>query len=471
MHYVQGQDRNQATLFPETVDEYIDEENPVRFLDVFINELDLVTLGFQYAQTKSTGRPPYNPGDLLKLYLYGYLNTIRSSRKLERECARNVELIWLLRRLKPDFKTIADFRKNNSLAIRRVCGQFTLLCKQLKLFSGQLVAIDGSKFRAVNSKKRNFTKSKLKALLANIDKKINNYMTLLDSTDKQEAGTNGSNEPGLQEKIATYKERRSTYEALLKEMDRSGQSQASLVDPDSRRMKNGIVGYNVQTAVDSKNKLIVAGDVTNEENDKKQLERMAKAAKETLEQDTLDVVADKGYYDKNKIRGCLNDKIIPYIDKPRTSSCKKKGLYSKDDFRYDKQQDCYWCPGGEKLTVEFVDNKNERIVYATAGCATCCLRRQCTTNKMGRKIYRWRDEYLLEETAQRVSLCPDIMRRRKALVEHPFGTLKRVMNQGYFLTRGLDKVRTEFSLSVLAFNLKRVLNLVDMPTLLAAAKG
>jgi hypothetical protein len=410
---------------------------------------------------------------LLKLYLYGYLNRVRSSRMLEREAQRNLELLWLLGKLTPDHKTIADFRKDNLAALRQVCREFTELCKALELFGGELVAIDGSKFLAVNSRQRNFSQTKLTRALQDLDEKIARYLTELDQQDAQEANVTPVTADDLKVKIDHLRTRQAHYQTLQHQLEQSGQTQLSLTDPDSRSMPCGqgtVVAYNVQTAVDSKHKLIVAHEVTNAVTDQDQLAPMAQAAKETLGVATLDATADKGYYDGQAIKDCLAQGITPYVPKPHTSVNQQRGLYTKDDFRYDPDQDRYRCPQGAELDFRFATVENGRAMryYATTACRTCAARALCTSNKGGRRITRWADEHLLDEMAERVKAHPEIVGQRKALSEHPFGTLKRAMGQGYFLMKGLLKVNTEMSLTVLAYNLKRALNLLGVTKLLAA---
>jgi transposase len=476
MGFIHGANRHAEILFPERLDDYIAEENPVRFLDAFVDHLSLTTLGFQRAQPAVTGRPAYDPADLLKLYMYGYLYRLRSSRRLEQETHRNVELMWLLKKLRPDHKTIADFRKNNLAPLRQVCREFTLLCKRLDLFAGELVAIDGSKFKAVNAKERNFTPDRLAKLLQQIDQRVEGYLKDLDGQDNQdEAGTpGGAVAENLQAKIEALQQRKLLYVDLQAQLEASGATQLSLTDPESRAMKIGkgrgtAVCYNVQTAVDSKHKLIIANDVTNDTGDRDCLSPMARQAKDILG-GPFDAVADVGYYHGEEVKACLKAGITPYVVRPVTSANQKLGLFSKDDFTYDGATDTYQCPAGEQLTFRFATVEQGRHIryYATAACRACPLKQQCTRNKSGRRLTRWVDEHLLEEMEQRVRSRPEVMKQRKQLVEHPFGTMKRWWDAGYFLMRGLEKVRTEFSLTVLAYNLRRVLNLVEMPRLIAA---
>ena len=476
MGFIHGVNRHEAILFPERLDDYIAAENPVRFLDAFVDRLDRTTLGFQRATPAATGRPAYDPADLVKLYIYGYLYRLRSSRRLEQETHRNVELMWLLKKLRPDHKTIADFRKNNLGPLRQVCREFTVLCKQLDLFAGALVAIDGSKFKAVNAKERNFTPDKLAKLLQQIDQRVEGYLQELDGQDHQdEAGTpGGAVADNLQAKIEALQQRKLFYTDLQAQLEASGATQLSLTDPESRAMKLGKgrgteVCYNVQAAVDSKHKLIIANDVTNDPGDRDWLSPMALQAKDILGS-PFEAVADVGYYHGEEVKTCLEAGITPYVARPITSANAKLGLFSKDDFRYDQATDTYQCPASAWLTFRFdaVEHGRHIRYYATSACGGCALKPQCTRSQGGRRITRWVDEHLLEAMEQRVRSRPEVMKQRKQLVEHPFGTMKRWWDAGYFLMRGLEKVRTECSLTVLAYNLRRVLNLVEMPRLLAA---
>lgn len=473
MGSISGMNREQVLLFPEIVDDYIAENNPVRFIDAYVESLDLAALGFTPAVPKETGRPAYAPADLLKLYIYGYLNKIRSSRKLEQETHRNVEVMWLLGQLTPDFKTSADFRKDHANALKHVCGEFTLLCKQLDLFGRELLAIDGSKFKAVNNKDRNFSEKKLKQLLKHIHEKIDIYLQELDQQDTIEAQVNHPTVEELKEKILQRQSRKQHYETLLQHLATSGASQISLTDADSRSMKTKQgtdVCYNVQLAVDQKHKLIVAHEVTNAVTDQNQLATMAIRAKDTLETDHLEAIADMGYYDGDEVQKCLDEGIVPSIPKPNTSANSKLGLFGKDDFAYDAQNACYYCPAGQSLTFRFETVEQGRHIryYSTSACQRCRLKPQCTRNKENRRITRWGHESIMEDMQQRVIANPEKVKLRKSIVEHPFGTIKRCMDHGYFLTRGLAKVRGEMSLTVLVYNVKRVINIIGVQELIAA---
>ena len=472
MSFIEGVGRNQHTLFPEVLDDYIPFEHPVRFIDAYVAQLDLAGLDFERATAAETGRPGYDPGDLLRLYIYGYLNGVCSSRKLEREAQRNVELMWLLRRLCPDHKTIAEFRRHNKKAIRRLFREFTLLCKNLNLFGAELVAIDGSKFRAVNAKKRNYSRKMLEEIVKSIDEKISRYLENADITDKADDAKTESTDAASKE-LAKLTERAAEVRAMLSVLDASGESQISLTDPDSRAMKlrSGTdVCYNAQTAVDAKHNLIVAVEVTNEATDRNWLSPMAIDAKQTLGVESLNVVADKGYSSAREVEACDEANITAYVPKPETSANKALGLFTKNDFAFVSERDVYICPAGKELTFRHAATEKGRDVryYKTNECRNCAIRQQCTRNSESRRISRTANEHVLERMNLRVAANPELMRRRKAIVEHPFGTIKRWMNQSYFLMRGLENVRTEFSLSAFAYNLKRVLNIMSVPDLIRA---
>jgi len=473
MTYIPGVDRTQAVLLPEVLDDYVGPDHPVRFLDAFVAQLDLAALGFQRAVPADTGRPGYDPGDLLRLYLYGYLHRIRSSRRLEQESQRNVELMWLLRRLTPDFKTIADFRRDHPQALKGVGREFILLCRRLELFGGELLAIDGSKFRAVNARDRSYTAPRLAKLMKDIDTTVAVYLQRLDDHDQREADVLSPSTADLRAHIAALQQRRATYDALQADLAASGATALSLTDPDSRPMVSGAgieICYNVQTAVAAKHKLIVAETVTNAAADRAQLSPLAMAAQAILEAPGPVVVADQGYYHGAEIKACLDAGITPLVPRPLTSANAALGLYTKEDFRYDPATDAYRCPAGARLTYRTTTVELGRTIknYRTRACTGCGLKARCTRNKEGRKLTRWVHEDLLEAMAQRLRAQPEVFAQRKCLAEHPYGTMKRSMDQGYFLLKGLAKVRGEFSLTTLAYNLKRVINLLGVPRLLAA---
>lgn len=477
MNHIQGSDRGEVLLLPEALDDYITPENPVRFIDAFVARLDLAAHGFKHAVLHDTGRPPYHPGDLLRLYLYGYLNRLRSSRRLEREAARNLELIWLLRKLRPDFKTIADFRKDNGRGIKAVCREFTLLCRQLELFGGELVAIDSTKIKAQNSKQRNYSQARLRALLEEIESKVSSYLGALDQADRQESAGAAAqpelNVTELKQKIAQLQERRAEYQELSKALEESGATQVSLTDPDSRAMSMGqgsTIGYNVQAAVDAKHSLVLDTEITTTTSDLNALGTMALKAQEAVGKNDLNVVADKGYYNGKEVLACDTVGVTAYVSKPLTSANAARGLYGKESFRYDAEKNCYHCPAGKTLTYRFSTHELGRPIhyYRASECKQCPLRTKCTRNKANRTITRLAFEEVQEAMEQRVRANPQIMRRRKAIIEHVFGTIKRAFGYDHFLCRGKRKVATEINLTMLAYNFKRVCHLVGVPQLVKA---
>lgn len=471
MRYIKGTDREQVILFPEVIDDYITEENPVRFIDAFIESLDLKELGFKHAELNPTGRPPYNPSDLLKLYIYGYLNRVRSSRFLEKECKKNVEAMWLLKKLTPDFKTIADFRKDNKDGIKKVFKEFIILCKKLDLFGGELVAIDGSKFKAVNSKKRNFNEATLQKKLKDIEEKIETYFEELENNDDSEANISPCDAKGLKKKIEVLKDRKEEYQELLKKLKESGESQISLTDPDSRKMLSNQameICYNVQMTVDEKNKLILDYEVTNENDDSSHLSEMSERAKQILEVDKLEVLADANYYEAEEIKKCVDNGITPYIPE-RNNEVRKDidpSLY-RSKFRYDKEKDIYICPAGDELRFFGTYSARMERLYRSDKCSSCQLRSKCTSNKRGRILTRWEHEDILDDMRTRIKENKDKVKKRKELAEHPFGTIKRAFNQGYMLLKRLPKVGTEASLTMLAYDITRVINIMGIKKLMA----
>ena len=472
MKHRSGLDRSQTLMFPERLEDYIGAENPVRFLEAFVTNLDLHALGFAKAQVAATGRPPYDPGALLKLYLYGYLHRIRSSRLLEAECHRNVEVIWLLGKLAPDFKTIADFRKDNLRPLRAVSRQFVVLCRKLELFGGQLLAIDGSKFGAVNARDQNYNAAKLKELMDRADARLAEYLEAMDSADTAERGVAALSKEELAAKIAALREKQEWHAELLEQLDEE-QKQISTTDPESRKLPTAqgtVVGYNAQVAVDAKHKLIAAQDVTNEVTDLKQLANVALAAKSNLEVKQTEVVADAGYYNAAEVSRCAEQGITAYIPKADTSANTARGLYGKSRFKYDETKDVYVCPAGGELTYRFATYElgRELRYYRASGCKGCALKQQCTRNKANRTITREENEGLMEAMAARMKAQPWKFKLRKTLAEHPFGTIKRWFGYTHFLLKGLEKVRTEWSLTTLVYNLKRVLNLVSFEKLMQA---
>lgn len=470
----QGTDRTQGILLPEQLDDYVAEDNPVRVIDVFVDSLDLATLGFDGIKPAATGRPAYHPSVLLKIYIYGYLNRIQSSRRLEREAQRNVELMWLTSRLMPDFKTIADFRKDNGPAIRNVCRQFMLVCQKLDLFAEAIVAIDGSKFKAVNNRDKNFTSAKLKARIEQLEESIGRYLDELDRADRQPALVPESRVVHIKEKIASLKEQVGRFNELNRQLQACPDKQLSLSDPDARSMATsgkgtGIVGYNVQAAVDTKNHLIVAHEVTNVGHDRTQLASMAKKAREATKSTDLTVLADRGYFSGQEILACEEEGITPLVPKPLTSNSKAEGRFDKQDFIYISQSDEYQCPAGQRATWRFATvEKGMRLhKYWAKACPACPIRGQCTTSSY-RRITRWEHEDVLDRMHQRLSERPDAAKLRKQTVEHAFGTLKAWMGATHFSMKTLPKVRTEMSLHVLAYNFKRVLQIIGVQPMIRA---
>jgi transposase len=476
--FIEGVDRSQTTLFPDRLEDWIDEDNPVRAIEVFVDELDLFDLGFARVVPKRTGAPAYHPADLLKLYIYGYLNRVQSSRRLEREAGRNVEVMWLVGRLVPDHKTIANFRKDNGRAIRKVCAEFVALCRDLDLFVDAWVAIDGSKFKAVNSRDRNATRGKIDRRRKEIEKSIARYLRQLDTADRQEpSGAGTKKKARLADRLAMLKEKMTELEALEAEVLASPDQQVSLTDPDARSMAtkakgSGMVGYNVQAAVDTTHHLIVAHDVINEGHDRAQLAAMSKKAKAALGTNELEVIADSGYFNGEEILECGKANITATLPKPQTSSNQAKGLFIKQDFRYVADGDIYICPAGERLTYRFTNVEKGLTLrrYWTNACRDCAIRDRCTEGKE-RRITRWEHEHVVEAVERRIDENPETMRTRRNTVEHPFGTIKAWMGATHFQMKALKNVATEMALHVLAYNLKRVMNILGIRPLIAAMRA
>ena len=475
--FIESAARDQVALLPESLDDYVDAENPVRVIDVFVDELDLMSLGFEGASPSLTGRPAYHPSTLLKLYIYGYLNRLQSSRRLEREAQRNLELIWLTGRLTPDFKTIADFRKDNGDAIRKVCRQFVVLCRQLKLFSDATVAIDGSKFKAVNNRDKNFTDRKLQARMEQLEQGIARYMDELDRADREPACVPEERVPRLKEKIEKLKAQMQKLGEIETQMRAAPDGQISLTDPDARSMATsgrgtGMVGYNVQTAVDLKNHMIVAHEVVNVGHDRSQLAAMANLARDAIGENQLTALADRGYFKSDEILRCEQDGIKTLVPKPLTSNSKAEGRFDKRDFIYIESDDEYRCPAGERAIRRFTTIEAGLTIhkYWPSACPNCKLKPQCTTGPY-RRVARWEHEKVLEEMQRRLDQTPQAARLRRQTVEHPFGTLKFWMGSAHFLMKTLPRVRTEMSLHVLAYNLKRAMNILGTKALIEAMRA
>ena len=480
MGYINGTPRGQSILFPQTLDEYLNENNEVRAIAAFIEYLRFAELGFERGEPAERGRPGYDPRVLLGIFIWGHLNGVRSSRRLEKECGRNVELMWLSGQLQPDFKTLCRFRQDNGAAISQVLVEFRVWCAGAELFGKELVAIDGSKFKAVNSPARNITRGKLAKLIEREKQSVARYLRELQEADEEEG-----EEPErqltaaeLKQKIATMGDYLKQHEELQREMKESGEKQRSLTDADARLMKTAKgmdVCYHVQTTVDSKHKLIVEVAVTNKAADQGLLPELAQQAQEALGVEQLTVVADGGYFGCEALRACEEAGITTYVPVPKMDGGQRRGLFPRTQFRYDEEKDVYVCPQGEELTVKARRTRSDRAqkeikVYATKECSNCPLRSQCTTNKHGRRIYRWVHHSVLDRLLQRTRAHPEILKLRKAIVEHPFGTIKVAMNHERLLLKGLKHVATEIRLSVLSYNLKRVMSILGVTTMIEKLK-
>jgi transposase len=476
--FVEGTDREQSTLFPDCLEDWIDENNPVRVIDVFVDELDLAELGFDGVAPETTGRPGYHPSVLLKLYIYGYLNRVQSSRRLEREALRNVEVMWLTGRLAPDHKTIADFRKDNGGAIRQVCARFIELCRAMGLLTEASVAIDGSKFKAVNNRDKNFTRAKMDRRMAQIEESVARYLQQLDTADRQGPSEALQTKTSrLKDKIAKLKQQMQHLKELRVQMLAAPDQQISLTDPDSRSMAtsgrgSGVVGYNVQVAVETKHHLIIAHEVINEGSDRAQLSPMAKAAKAVLAVEKLDAVADRGYFSGEEILACDNAGVTVTLPKPMTSGMMARGRFGKQDFRYVADEDVYICPAGETLPYRYTNEEDGLILrrYWTNACQSCPIKKNCTSGKE-RRITRWEHEHVLEAVQRRLDEHPEKMRQRRETVEHPFGTIKARMGATHFLMKTLPRVASEMALHVLAYNMTRVMSIIGVRPLTAAIRA
>jgi transposase len=468
MGHIRGSDRRQCNLFPEAIEDLIPAEHPVRVIDAFVDRLSLSELGFGKAVAAETGRPPYDPGDLLKLYLYGYLNRTRTSRRLEQESRRNVEVMWLLNRLTPDFKTIADFRRDNRPGVKRVCAGFVQFCREVGVLSGERVAIDGSKFAGQNARHRNHGQAKLLKRLARTEEQIEEYLRGLDAEDAQEAG-GGEVAEDPRGALQALRERHEDIQRWLREMAQRGEGQVSLTDADARKMRTGqgewVVGYNVQAAVESETHLIVHHEVTKEGNDREQLAGMAEQVQGVLGAGGLEVVADAGYSNASAAAQCEAAGITTYV--PREHGVNGRGeFFDKREFVYEEADDTYRCPGGEVLSFRGQSAEGQRS-YRSRACGGCALKARCTSGAY-RTVTRHVHEGALEAMDARARENPAVMRQRKATVEHVFGTLKGILDGGRLLTRGLQSVGAEMALAVLAYNLRRMINLKGVNWMVAA---
>ena len=484
--HVTGHYRKQSVLFPEMLDDYVDKENPVRFIDAFIDSLNLEKLGFKHSVLADTGRPSYNPSDLLKLYVYGYLNQVRSSRKLEKECHRNVEVMWLMKKLAPDFKTIADFRKDNVDCIKGVFKEFVYLCRSLDLYGAQLVAIDGTKFKAVNSRSNNLNKKTVALRLKQTEEKIAEYLKEMDRNDSADSSEDESvNVDELKEKICKLEEEKQRYEQVQDQMKATGQSEVSLVDPDSRLMRVDSqrleVSYNIQTSVDAKQHLIVDYDVINNSTDHHQLFNDAEMAKKTLGVDKLEVITDKGFYVANDVKDCENHGITVFMPIPSFNPTKSIGVpepeFCSDKFVYDARREVYVCPGGAELELLRRSYRGKEQcwggLYGTKLCMSCAFRGRCTRNRRGRRIFRPEYQDTVDRLRARVGSSEGVekLSLRREIVEHPFGTMKRAFNQGYLLLKGIRKVKGEVGFTMMAYNIRRAINILGVGTLMSLIKA
>jgi len=473
--FIEGEDRRQATLLPDCLEDYVSEDNPVRVIEAFIEELDLAALGFGGVEPQATGRPAYHPATLLKLYLYGYLNRIQSSRRLERESQRNIELMWLTGRLMPDFKTIADFRRDNGPAIRAACTQFVTLCRKFNLFTQAVAAIDGSKFKAVNNRDKNFTRAKAEKRIAQVEASIARYLEALGRADREEGNIAEAKTSRLKDKIEGLRRQMQYLKEMGERVEAAPDKQVSLTDPDARSMATsgrgtGIVGYNVQVAVDTKHHLIVAHEVTNEGHDRTQLAKMGKKALDASGCAELTVLADRGYYNGEEVLALEGTGVLPCVPRTQTSNNPNRGLFSRLDFTYDAEHDRYTCPAGETLTKSAVrsDRREDMDHYRNlTACPACPLKPKCTPDKV-KRVKRWEHEEVLDKMEARLDRLPEAMLIRRQTVEHVFGTLKAWMGSCHFLTKTLKNVRTEMSLQVLAYNMKRMIKMFGVKPLIRA---
>ncbi len=474
--FIEGCERRQALLLADCVDDYVGAENPVRVIDVFVDELDLAAIGFEGAA--ATGRPGYHPATLLKLYLYGYMNQVQSSRRLEREASRNVEVMWLTRKLAPDFKTIADFRRDNGEAVRAACKQFVVLCREIGLIASGVVALDGSRFKAVNTRDKNYTPGAIQRRIEQVEAGIERYLAKLDTADRQEDDVAEMRTTRLNERIEALRRQMRSLQAMADQVETAPDRQVSLTDPDARAMAThgkgtGLVGYNVQAAVDIDSHIVVAHEVTNFGHDRTQLANMGRQAKDATGAPVITVLADRGYFSGEEILACEGEDVIPICPKPFTSSGRKLGYFVKEDFRYEADRDLYVCPAGHELTQAKARAGRETDIYFyrnSKACRDCMIRPQCTPEPL-RRIRRWEHERVLDAMQHRLDRMPDAMRVRRQTVEHVFGTIKDWMGRSHFKTRRLLNVGTEMSLHVLAYNIKRAIALLGTSGLIAAIRG
>ena len=470
--FVEGVNRRQAEFLPALLDDYVDEDNQVRVIDVFVDELDLAALGFERVQPASTGRPGYSPGCMLKLYLYGYLNQVQSSRRLEREARRNTELMWLTGKLAPDFKTIADFRRDNAEAIRSACSAFVAICRGLGLLAGGVVAVDGSRFKAVNTRDKNFTPGAVRRRIEQAEASIARYLQALDTADRQDGETAELRGRRIKDRLVSLRRQVRELQAVEADLATAPDRQISLTDPDARAMATngkgtGMVGYNVQAVVDATHHLIVAHEVTNQGHDCSQLANMTRQAKAATGCEELRVLADRGYFSGEEILACEQAGATPYVPKPLTSGAKAEGRFGKADFVYLPDRDVYRCPAGQTLPWHMATVEHGMTLHRYRACA---IKGQCTTS-LHRRITRWEHEAIIDAMQQRLDREPHAMRIRRQTVEHVFGTLKAWMGATHFKTKRLKNVAAEMSLQVLAYNLKRVIAILGVRPLISSIQA
>jgi transposase len=469
MAHVAGQSRFQATLFPEVLDEIIPSDCQVRVVDAFVGSLDLAAVGFSKVEAEETGRPPYDPGDLLKLYIYGYLNRVRSSRRLAAEATRNVEVMWLINRLTPSFKTIADFRKDHAAAIVRMCRAFIAFCREQALFGAELLAIDGTKIAAVASRKQVITPGRLAKQTDAIDRKINDYLAAMDAADREEPAPERAS-VDVAAAIAALQARRAMLQDQAEELARKGLKQKVLSEPQARLMRTPHghqVAYNAQTVVDAKHKLIVAFDLTNEGNDQQQLHPMAMQGKDAVGASALTVVADTGYSNGEHGARCQQDGITAIVPRAETVNPTGRQYFNRDQFTYDPETDSWRCPADETLSLYKTSHTQQTKEYTSRACRSCPLKPRCT-KAARRVIVRHFYEDAREAMHRRAMADPIWMKHRREMAEHPFGTMKWLMGLPRFLLCGLRKAKAELALGVLSYNLKRVINILGVPALLEA---
>lgn len=474
--YVEGKDRNQISLEPVCFEDMITEDNPVRAIEAVVESMNIASLGFVYAETKGTGRKPYNPEDMFKLYAYSYYNGIRSSRKIERECHRNIEVMWLISGLTPDFKTIANFRKDNKKAIKAAFRRFTMICDELGLISKEIVAVDGSKFRACNGRMKYHSKGKIAEKLQHYSEAAEKYMNLLNQSDGEEDGnpSSGYNRRELKEKLEKIQRRVAELEEIQEKVESEGT--IYLTDPDARLMRThnggGDISHNVQTAVEAKNHFVVAVDVTSEAVDYAQLYNISSKAKEELAVDEIIAIADKGYYSGEQFAICKAESIHPIAPHPDKGGGQERG-YTKGFFKYDTLNNSYVCPQGQILSLPVQKRANRKgdRYYNPSACANCPAKEKCSPSTSYRTIVRGAFDDYTEEVDAFTKANARLFAERKSLCEHPFGTVKRALGFTYFLTKGHENVRTETLLHFLAYNMKRIINIMGARQIKLAMQG